>query len=249
VVRLLSVLFVCVLSACAPRQQIVVAPELKLGTVLRYEFDARVRTDLHRDQTNSVETTLNGIIELEILELTQNGSRLEITFTPLESSRDGRATEPGPEQRREVLLRPDGSVETGSTGSAVGDSEPQPELLATLLHPRVPEMIERPGDRWEIDETEGQLVALDRDSGHDLAQMELSRVDHVQRRRILDGQPVDLTGSEKVLTELLWDLDRGFPTRALVDSIASLDVRAGALRGGKLTIRAKTSVALLDQVS
>ena len=244
-----SVLAILVATSCAPRQELVITPHLTAGTKLSYGFQASVITTLSQLDRDTVRSTLSGIVDLEVLTDDARGTELRIRFTPTASTRDGEPTEPGPAQSRDVTLRPDGTVRAdGIQQGQLGNADLQPELLATVLHPDVPSPLAEPGIRWETDSSSGQLVALDRSDGRDLAELLLRREVAVQRQRTLDGRPVDLDGIERSSTMLTWDLDDGIPTRAELHSSATLDVRAGALLGGTITIEATTSVRLLDQV-
>lgn len=242
--------WIAILTSCAPRQELAIEPNLSAGTSLRYGFDASVLTTLSQGALDTVRSTLEGTVEIEVLAEDAQSTRLRIRFTPTASSRDGEPTEPGPSQSREVTLRPDGSVVAGTAGQGqLGNADLQPELLATVLHPAVPSPLSEPGARWRGVGTSGQLVALDRSEGRDLAELLLRREESVQRQRTLDGRPVDLVGIERTSTTLMWDLDAGFPTRAELRSTATLEVRAGALIGGTITIDATTTVTLLDQIN
>lgn len=244
-----SLLALLVICSCAPRQALVIAPHLTQGTTLRYGFEASVITTLSQFDQGTVRSTLSGIVDLEVLRDDARGTELRIRFTPTASTRDGEPTEPGPAQSRDVTVRPDGSVRTDAADPGqLGNADLQPELLATVLHPDVPSPLDGPGSRWSTDGTTGQLVALDRSDGRDLAELLLRRDVPVQRQRMLDGRPVDLGGIERSSTRLTWDLDDGIPTLAELGSSATLEVRAGALLGGTITIEATTIVRLLDQV-
>lgn len=235
--------------ACAPRRAITIEPRLDQGTVLRYAFDADVRTTLSRTSASTIRSTLTGRVELIVLEVTDQGSLLRITVTPDTSTRDGIATEPGPSQTREVLLQPSGVVIENPDEQNLGDAALQPDLLATVLHPDVPSPLAHPGERWRDDGSSGRLIGLDRAEGRDLAELLLLTEHEVSRQRSLDGRPIELEGTEETSTTLLWDLDAGIPTRAELRSVASLQVRAGALLGGTVRIDASTTVSLLDQDS
>lgn len=243
---LVLVLTVTAIAGCAPRQQLAVEPRLPVGTTLRYGFDASVVTTLAQREERTIRSTLAGTVELEVLGDGEDGTQLSILFTPTSSSRDGRSTEPGPSQRRDVTLRPDGSVAVpDAQDPTLGDADLQPELLSTVLHPAVPTPLEGPGAAWRDGSGSGRLIALDRSDGRDLAELLLLRELTVQRQRMLDGRPVDLGGTERTSTTMLWDLDAGIPVRADLRSNAELEVRAGALVGGTITIEARTLVTLL----
>lgn len=235
------------LTGCAPRQLLTVESQLAAGTTLRYGFDASVLTTLDQSEHDTVESTLTGTVELEVRATGPQGTELRIRFSPTGSTRDGEATEPGPPQRRDVTLLPDGTVRAIDPGEGpLGDADLQPELLATVLTPDVPSPLAAPGATWSHGTTSGRLLALDRSEGRDLAEILLLRELAVQRQRMLDGRPVDLEGVERTSTTLTWDLDGGIPTRAVLRSNATLQVRAGALLGGTITIDARTTVSLLS---
>jgi hypothetical protein len=237
-------------AACAPRRELRIDPGLVAGAALTYSFDASVTTTLEQRTRATVRSTLAGTVELDVLDVLAEGWRLRVRFTPTSSSRDGEATEPGPAQEREVTLLGDGTVQAGGQdGDALVDAELEPELLATVLDPSVPSLLERAGTRWTDENGSGRLVALDRSGGRDLAELELRRERSVTRSRSLDGRPIDLEGSERTQTLLTWDLDAGIPTLASVASTAEFEVRAGALVGGTITIDATTIVRLLGQAS
>lgn len=234
-------------GACAPRRALVVEPRLPAGLTLTYRFASEVSTTLLRSDERVISSTLEGTVSIAVLPSTSARTPLRIELTPTRSTRDGRVTEPGPSQRRRVLLLPNGTVRTPEREEPFfGEAELGSDLLATVLDPLVPTPLPEPGARWENAGGTGRLIALDRSSGHDLAHLELLGEREVARQRMLDGRPVDLTGIERTETVLRWDLDAGVADGAELRSRSEYLVRAGALVGGRIEVSARTSVELVE---
>lgn len=239
--RVRWLILVALLSSCAPRQEIRIQPRLEVGSILHYEFQTEVLTRLAQSTANAVASTLEGLVTLEMLEQSDQGLLMQIRVEPLSSTRDGVVTNPGPAEERTVLLLSGGGVISDPEGSGkLGDADLDPDALATLLRPSAPQDRLRIGTTWSLEGVHGRMASVLRMDDRDLARLELDAAREVSMQRLLEGQPIELFGTEQAETELLWDLELGQPFSATIHTEATLEVRAGAQFGGVITIDART---------
>lgn len=231
------------LSACAQTTPIQIVPRLDADTVLTYQFDSEVSTTIDEIPPRRVEATLSGRVTLSVLDVTEDGIRMRVRVEPTASSRDGIQTSPGGPQERVVLLLSEGGVVSDpGPGGTIGDADLDPDAIATLLRPEVPDGLLSPAASWRSDDVEGHVVEVLKRDGQDLVRLALQRQREVTLVRTMEGRPIDLNGIETSVSDLYWNLGSGVPWAATVETSAHLDVRAGAQQAGVIKVEAMTRI-------
>jgi hypothetical protein len=262
------VLAAVLLGACAD-DRVPLRYGLETGRILQYELSLQADvTGTVGGQRRTQTLTAGFGVTQEILEpLDGGGVAARMTLAPRSLSVNGVPADPGPAQKFDVDLGPDGRV------VAIGETtgEPQQELaplgidrLLPRLRPVLPGIEVTAGETWSSRtdfgdasgsfsiSTESRLAELGTVRGYRAALVRTTYRSPVNRRETYANAQADLAGTDIGAQEAWFALD-GFLIRALGDSVGTYRVTFRPPEGelgvtpveGRLVVRLHTRMELI----
>ena len=260
--RRLSAVILLLLAACAT-PPIILSPVYELGDRRTYklEADATTTIELGGDRQRQ-RTLLRARSTMEIVSLEGATTTIRLTLSPTSFARDGRAVDPPPEQRAELVLGPDGEVRSirsvGDVPAEIIGADVQE--LAPLLGSPLPSGRVRLGETWETPvpgptdqpgagdgRQRGRVDGARVVQGYDCATVVLATRRPLVRQRPIGDQTLLRAGIETSATEFAFAFREGFAVEIHTTSEGTFQVGDVAFSGGTVTIVSRTDLVLVGQ--
>jgi len=268
--KLSGIVLALTLAACAA-PAIRLSPSYAVGEKRTYRLTAVAHISSIIGgvrRTGTTELRARSIIEV----LAQRGesTRVALTVTPLRLSRDAKDAVTPPEEKAELVIGADGTIQRLIS---VGGFPPQLSGIdisdiAPLLGAALPSTRLHVGSSWQrrlsapaVEQQvggsspapsargyeSGSIAGLRRAHGYDCVVVSLSTRRPLVRDREVGGQPVRLSGTETAATENVFAFRLGFPVTIRTGARAVYQISNGSVSSGQITIDTDTVLDLASR--